>query len=138
MHALKIFLRITKFLGKAILGLLLVLLTAVAAIHLPPVQEQITRKLSNYLSSKIDAKVNIHRVRFSIWGSVTIEDLTVWDPHQDKILSAHKIEVTSNIFKLATGELTFDEIHLAGIDGKLIQSKEGLNIQFIIDAFKPT
>ena len=138
MHALKIFVRITKFLGKAILGLLLIVLIGVALIHLPSVQEQITGKLSNYLSSKIEAKVNIERVKFSILGSVTIEDLTVWDTRQDKIFSAHKIEVTSNIFKLVTGELSFDEIHLAGIDGKLIQSEEGLNIQFIIDAFKST
>ena len=101
-------------------------------------QEQITRKLSNYLSSKIEAKVNIRGVKFSILGNVTIEDLTVWDPHQNKIFSAHKIEATSNIFDLVNGKLIFDEIHLAGIDGKLIQSKEGLNIQFIIDAFKPT
>ena len=138
MHALKIFLRIIKFLGKAILGLLLILLTAIAIIHLPSVQEEITRKLSNYLSSKIEARVNIRGVKFSILGSVTIEDLTVWDPHQNKIFSGHKIKATSNIFELVKGKLIFDEIHLDGIDGKLIQSKEGLNIQFIIDAFKPT
>ena len=138
MHALKIFLRIIKFLGKAILGLLLILLTAIAIVHLPPVQEQITRKLSNYLSSKIEARVNIQGVKFSILGSVTIEDLAVWDPNQNKIFSGHKIKATSNILELVKGKLIFDEIHLDGIDGKLIQSKEGLNIQFIIDAFKPT
>ena len=138
MHALKIFLRIIKFLGKAMLGVLLMLLTAIAIIHLPSMQEEITRKLSNYLSSKIEAKVNIRGVKFSILGSVTIEDLTVWDPHQNKIFSGHKIKATSNIFELVKGKIIFDEIHLEGIDGKLIQSKEGLNIQFIIDAFKPT
>ena len=138
MHALKIFLRIIKFLGKAILGVLLVLLTAIAIVHLPPVQEQITRKLSNYLSSKIEARVDIGGVKLSILGNVTIEDLIVRDRQQNKIFSGHKIKVTSNIFELVKGKLIFDEIHLDGIDCKLIQSKEGLNIQFIIDAFKPT
>src|SRR6186713_705232 len=138
MHALKIFLRITKFLGKGVLALLLILLTVIAIIHIPSVQEEITSKLSNYLSSKIEARVNIGGVKFSILGDVTIEDLTVWDPHENKIFSGHKIKGISNIFKLVTGELIFDEIRLDGIDGKLIQSQEGLNIQFIIDAFKPT
>ena len=137
MHALKVFIRIIKFLGKAIIFLLLILLTAITIVHLPPVQEQITRKLSNYLSSKIEASVNIKGVKLSILGNVTIEDLTVWDPHQNKIFSGHKIEGKSNIFELVTGKLIFDEIHVDGIDGRLIQSKEGLNIQFIIDAFKP-
>ena len=137
LQALKIFVLIIKFIAKVMLGLLLMLLTAIAIIHLPSMQKEITNKLSDYLSSKIEAKVNIRGVKFSIMGSVTIEDLTVWDPHQNKIFSGRKIKATSNIFELVKGKLIFDEIHLEGIDGKLIQSKEGLNIQFIIDAFKP-
>ncbi|HEX5169917.1 MAG TPA: translocation/assembly module TamB domain-containing protein, partial [Cyclobacteriaceae bacterium] len=137
MEALKIFLRIAKFLGKVVLGLLVMLITVLALLHLPPVQKQIARKLSDYLSSKIEARVNIRSVTFSMLGNVAIDDLTVWDRDGNQIFSAHKIEVRSNVFDLVTGELIFDEVHLGGIDGKLIQSKEGLNIQFIIDAFKP-
>lgn len=136
MHGLTIFLRTTKILGKAILGLLVIFLMAIAIVHLPSVQEWGTRKLSNYLSSKIDASVSIRSVKFSIFGDVIIEDLAVWDPGQNTILSARKIEAQSDIFDLLTGELIFDDVHLAGIEGHLVQSKEGLNIQFIIDAFK--
>ncbi|HEX5172025.1 MAG TPA: hypothetical protein VFW11_22760, partial [Cyclobacteriaceae bacterium] len=137
MQSLKIFLRIVKFLGKVVLGLLVMLITVLALLHLPPVQKQVARKLSNYLSSKIEARVNCQSVKFSMLGNVAIDDLTIWDPDSNKIFSAHKIEVRSNIFDLVTGELIFDEVHLGGIEGKLIQSEEGLNIQFIIDAFKP-
>ena len=72
MQARKILLRIVKFLGKAILGLLLALLILVTLIHLPPVQEQVTRKLANYLSAKVGARVDIQRIDFSIFGDVEI------------------------------------------------------------------
>lgn len=109
----------------------------VALIHLPPVQKKITRKLSTYLSSKIEAKVDIQRITFSILGNVAIEELQIWDPNDTKILSAKKIEVASSIYNLVTGDFIFDQVHIAGADFNLIQRKEGLNIQFILDAFKP-
>lgn len=137
MQVPKIFVRITKFLGWAILGLLLMFLIVVVLIHLPPVQKQITRKLSTYLSSKIEAKVDIQRITFSILGNVNIDDLTVWDRDNSRIFSVHKIEVESSIYNLVTGDYIFDEVLIKGVDWKLIQHKEGLNIQFIMNAFKP-
>ncbi len=137
MQTRKILVRIIKLLGKVILGLLLVLLIAVALIHLPPVQKKITSEVSHYLSSKIDARVDIQRIKFSILGSVAIEELGVWDPHGNKIFSARKIEVRSSILDLISGDLIFDEVHIEGADGKLTQDEEGLNIQYIIDAFRP-
>src|SRR3954462_2211500 len=100
MHALKLLLRITKFVGKAILGLLVIIFAVLVIIHIPFVQEQITSKFSDYLSSKIEARVSIERVKFSLLGNVSVENLTVWDPRQNKIFSARKIEVTSNIIDL--------------------------------------
>jgi len=129
-------LRIIKFLGKAILGLFLVLLIMVGLIHLPPIQKQITRSLANYLSSKLEARVDVKRITFSLLGNVIIEDLAVSDPHDKKVFSAGKIEATSNIVDLITGDLIFDEVRLSGVDWKLIQKEEGLNIQFILDAFQ--
>lgn len=137
MQVPKIFVRSTKFLGKALLGLLVILLLLLAIVHLPPVQKQITHKLANYLSSKIESKVDIQGITFSVLGKVAIEDITVWDPNDIKIFSAQKIEVASSIYNLVTGDFIFDQVHIAGAEFKLIQHKEGLNIQFILNAFKP-
>jgi TamB, inner membrane protein subunit of TAM complex len=137
MQVPKIFVRSTKFLGKAIVGLLLILLMVLAILHLPPVQKQITLKLSGYLSSKTEARVDIQRIKFSLLGNATIDDLSVWDPDDTKIFSAHKIEVASSIYNLIKGDFIFDQVHIEGADVNLIQHQEGLNIQFILDAFKP-
>ena len=89
------------------------------------------------MSSKIQARVTLSKIEFSIFGNVGIEGLEVWDINNDKIFSTEKIEGTSNIFQIVTGDFIFDEIHITGFSGRLTQSEKGLNIQFILDAFKP-
>ena len=130
-------LKLSKFVGKLLLVLLFVILSAVALIHVPSIQRQITHRISNYLSSKIKSKVEIQNIYFSILGNVTIENFQVWNPDQHNILSVDKIEVTSNPFKLITGNFNFDEIRIEGVTTQLIQDEEGFNIQFILDAFQP-
>ncbi|MBL7857546.1 MAG: translocation/assembly module TamB domain-containing protein [Cyclobacteriaceae bacterium] len=122
--------------GKVILGLFIILVTAVGIIHIPLVQEHITHAVANYLSAKIDARIAIHRIKFSILGNVVIEDVTVWDPYQTRIFTVQKIEVTTHILDLLTGDFIFDTIRLAGVEGKLIQDGDGMNIQFIVAAFQ--
>ncbi|MDZ7647181.1 MAG: hypothetical protein U5K54_08385 [Cytophagales bacterium] len=90
------------------------------------------------MSSKIETRVAIRSIEFSILGKVIIEDITVWDPDHTKIFSAEQIEVTSGISDLVRGNLIFDKIYIAGVDFHLIQQEDELNIQFIFDAFQST
>jgi translocation and assembly module TamB len=136
MHPRTISLRAVKFLGKIILGFLLVIVLALAVIHLPPVQRRITAALANYLSSKMETRVEIQSIEFSLLGKVTIEDITIWSPDHTKIFSSEQIEVASAISNLVRGNLIFDKVHIAGVDFHLIQDKGQLNIQFIFDAFQ--
>jgi translocation and assembly module TamB len=135
MQAQKIFFRITKFLGKAILWLLLVLIALVAVIHLPIVQKQVTHRLSDYLSSRIGSRVHIEGIDFSIRANLVLKNLEVWDREQTSIFSIQKAEISSSIFGLLKGDYIIDDIRISGVEGKLIQGREGLNIQFILDAF---
>ena len=128
MQTRKIFLRISKFIGKAVAGLLLVLFAVVILVHIPLVQRQITPMESDYLSAKIKSRVEIKSINFSILGDVAIEGLAVWDPEQHKIFSAENIVVSSNITDLITGDLIFDEIRLSGVNGHLTERESGLNI----------
>jgi len=136
MQASKIVLRITKILGKALLGVVIILLIGVALIHLPLVQKKVTGVVANYLSSKIESRVDINSVTFSLLGEVTIKEITVWDRSERKIISARKVEVSTSISNLIKGDYIFNVIHLDGVEGELVQREEGLNIQFILDAFQ--
>jgi len=136
MRTRTIFLRASKLLSKIILGFLLVIVVAVAFIHLPPVQRKITVALANYLSSKTETRIDIQSIEFSLLGKVSVEDITVWDPDHTKIFSAAKIEVTSALSDLIKRNLIFDKVDIADADFHLIQQEDGLNIQFILDAFQ--
>ena len=127
--------KILKFLGKAILVFLLVLLALLLIVHLPPVQHKITRSLSSYLSGRMKAQVDIDDIEFSILGHLSIKGVQVWDPDKYKLFTLQEITVVANTWDLITGKLIVDKIHLEGVDLQLTQREEGFNIQYILDAF---
>jgi translocation and assembly module TamB len=131
-------LRILKFLGKALLSLLVLFILIVLLIHTPIVQQKITRKISAILSAKTEGKIDIRKIEFSILGNVAMEGLDIRDKNDTRILSADKLLLTSSLFDLLSGDYIFDEVRLEGVDGHLVQGRDGLNIQFILDAFTST
>ncbi len=138
MPARKTFLRMIKFLGKALLGLMVLLLLLIFLIHLTSVQQKIAHRLSVFLSSKTKGRVEIDHLEFSLSGNVTIQGLRVWDPDSNQILSAGTITVKSDIFNLLSGDYLFDELQMEEVSGKLMQGEKGLNINFLLDAFAST
>ncbi len=135
MQVRNILLLTSKVLGKAIVGLLAVVLVLLLIIHIPAVQREITPSISRYLSSRIQSRVEIESIQFSIIDNVSIKGLKVWDPESVDIFSSGTVEVNTSILSLIRGNLIFDDIRISGVSGKLIQHEQGLNIQFIIDAF---
>ena len=73
MHVRSKLIRVLKFLGKALVGLLLVFIMLILLLHVPAVQKIITRKAAGFLSAKTHATVAIERIRFSLRGSLVIE-----------------------------------------------------------------
>jgi hypothetical protein len=130
------FIAISRVAGKIVLGLVTILIVVVALIHIPLVQRQITKAVADNLSTTVGADVQIKAIYFSVFGNVTVEGLAVFDPEQNPVFSAQQIEVGFSILNLISGDLIFDEVRLAGVEGNLIQRKDGLNIDFIIEAFK--
>jgi len=129
--------RILKFLGKAILGILLLFILLLLVAHLPSVQQRIKHRLVTFLTEKTKGRVEIEKLDYSIFGNVRITGLQVWDPGSNLILSAGKIEATSNMLDLLSGKYTFGKIAFEDVKAKVIENETGLNIQFIMDAFQP-
>jgi translocation and assembly module TamB len=116
--------------------LVAILIVVVALIHIPLVQRQITKAVADNLSNTVGADVQIKAIYFSVFGNVTVEGLAVFDPEQNPVFAAQQIEVGFSILNLISGDLIFDEVRLAVVEGNLIQGKDGLNIDFIVEAFK--
>ncbi len=127
--------KILKFLGKTILVLLLILLSLILLIHTQPVQKRLTHRLTSYLSAKIGSRVEIEKVRFSLLGNLSIEHLQVWDADSTRIISVNHLRITSDLRDLISGDYIMKELEIEGVDVVLNELEDGLNIQYILEAF---
>jgi len=112
-----------------------ILLLLLVVIHLPPVQKVITRKVSQNLSETVGSEITIDRIQLSVFEGVSIKGLIVKDPAEKVILEAGKIAALPDLMGLMAGNLAINYIGLEDTRGVLEETEEGLNIQFIIDAF---
>lgn len=136
MHARPRILKVLKLLGKAFLGLLLLLFLLILLLHVPAVQKIITRKAASFLSAKTTATVAIDRIRFSLRGNLLIEGVNVQDSAHHEILTIGSMEASANVFNLLKGQYIINQISMKDVRAQLIENEQGLNIQFILDAFQ--
>jgi len=129
--------KLSIFSLKVALGFLLLVLVLLLLVHTPPIQKRITAKVSSYLSATTRGKVDIEEIRFSLWGEIVVKGFVVIDPEGNSLLSAQKLAVRPDIMLLLSGNLAFADVDMAGVNFHLLNTTEGLNIQFIIDAFTP-
>ncbi len=135
MQAKKSLTRILKVLGKAVVGLVILMLLLILLMHVPAVQQSITRKVSGYLSTKLKSKVEIEEMRFSILGHVSVKELRLEDPLQQEILSIGEVKLDVPPREWLSGKMIFNEVLLSDVRANLTQDAEGLNIDFILNAF---
>ena len=122
MHVRSKLIRVLKFLGKALVGLLLVFIMLILLLHVPAVQKIITRKAAGFLSAKTQATVAIERIRFSLRGSLVIEGVNVQNAAHDEILAIGRMEASANIFNLLKGKYIIDQISMKDVRAQLILS----------------
>lgn len=118
-------------------GLLLLLY---AGLSLPSVQNLIRERAEKELSLFLDTKVEIGEIQFIPFNQAVVKDICIYDRQNRKALQIERTGSGIALWRLLWhGELTFTHAELIGMRADIIQESEGmpLNIQFIIDAFKP-
>lgn len=110
------------------------------AISIPAVQEVVRSEAERELSALLGGRLTMDRVRIAPFNEVIIYDATLCDPHGEQVASLGKVGAGIDIFRLILDrkiEVTYAE--LIDLDARLWQQSPDapLNIQFLIDAFKP-
>ncbi|MGL5790056.1 MAG: translocation/assembly module TamB domain-containing protein [Bacteroidales bacterium] len=113
--------------------------TVYVVLSIPVIQSEITTTLSKELSEYFDASVEIKEVKPELFDKISLREVTIKDQHNATILSANKIAANINLWKLTKRRLVINTIQLFSFDAHLYResSHDPLNIQFIIDKFKP-
>lgn len=106
---------------------------------MPSVQEYIKEKIVAELRSKLNTDLNIGSLYIKPFNTIQLNDIYLNDHAGDTILNAGKIYASFELLPLLHDKLTITDARLS--DFEIYLSKDNpnapLNIQFIIDAFKP-
>lgn len=135
--------KLLKILGKIFLGLLewvlIVIFLFALAIRSSSFQTYSAQKVTEFLSAELDAEIRIDKIDISFFDKVFIQGIFVEDHHKDTLASIGEIAININALELNKLVFTLDNVALknARINLKKYKEEDHLNIQYLVDYFKP-
>lgn len=112
---------------------------AFGLLNMPAVQEYAKNIIVNELEKKIGTELGIGKLHFSPFNTLELDSIYLYDQSKEKILMADRISAGVDVLALMRGKIVITSAWLS--DFEIHLSKETteapLNIQYIIDAFKP-
>lgn len=129
--------KIGRIVLKTVLILLGVVILVVILIQAPPVQAWLKGRATDWLSKKLQTRVEIDRLLIRFPSSVLLEKVYVEDLKKDTLLYTGQLEVNLNMWKLFSSEISINEIYLKQVTANVQRTMPDtvFNFQFIVDAF---
>lgn len=139
MNLKKIFLIGLKISIGILVTVLLLLIAAAVLLHNESFQNKILKDVTQLLSEKMDTKVQIDSVSFSLYGQyIHLYGIEVEDREQRKFLQLDTLSTSIKLWPLLKNEVRLSGTKVAGLRAELYKDSlhTPANYQFIIDAFK--
>lgn len=126
-----------KWVGRIILGILLLLILLVLIIHTAPVKNFIRGKLESYLSNKTHSEVHIAAINYRLPKWAELDGVFLRDKAGDTLLYGGKARVDINMLKLFKGQYEISSIELGNIVLNISRkpNDSAYNFQYLLDAF---
>ena len=131
----RILIRISKVLGKTLLGIFIFLYLFIAILNSTIVQSFLAAKVSDYFSKEWKAKVSIGGLEIRPILTVALKDVYLEDPNKDTVATLGYLEASFKKFEFVKG-LEFSNVSLNDVNFNLDVGDGNLNLSFIIDYFK--
>lgn len=139
---------VIKTLYKAARGILFSAIIVVVALYLiiyillsvPSFQNTVKGTVEKELSALIGSKVEIKSLDISPFNEVMARGISVYDLKGEKCLDVEALGGGIRLWRLLSDrKIEFNYVEIIGLDASIVQEHKdsALNIQFIIDAFKP-
>jgi len=108
-------------------------------LNMESVQESIKNYIVDELKEKLKTEISIDKLHIQPFNTVELNGIALYDRENDKILYAEKLYAKISLLPLLKKNVLITSIRLSNFDAVLSKetSDSPLNIQFIIDAFKP-
>lgn len=129
---------ILRYLGRSFEWLVILIFLLFFLIRMPLIQTIAAKQGAEYLSKELNAEIQIDRLEVIFPTTVIIEGLRVKDTENKPVLNSGKIMASLSVLNLVANKYVLSKVELKNTTAHLSKSKRGvLNIQFIIDFFKP-
>lgn len=115
--------------------LVLLLVLCWVALHIPVVQNWIIKKVAADLSSKLNTRISIKHIDFSLFNKMEMEGLLVEDQKRDTLLYAGKATVNITDWFFFKDKVTLHYIGLKDATVNMNRSDSVWNYQFMVDYF---
>lgn len=118
----------------SLLGLVLLILIV---IQFPGPQHFLTNKITTYVSTKINSRVEIGNLNIAFPKDISLTDLYVEDLHHDTLLYAHSIKINLNLFDLLSQKLELKDVSLEKLTAHIYREfpDTTFNYSFIPQSF---
>src|SRR5690554_5223188 len=118
---------------------MILLITLAFLIRTSSFQTYLAHKSTNYLSQIIDSKVTIGKVDIAFFDKIYFDQLYVADQHQDTLAYIDELYVNYSLYGMLSLQFNVDNVEIRNVRFSLkrYEGEEKLNLQFLIDAFKP-
>lgn len=112
---------------------------AFGLLNMPAVQEYAKDILVEELRSKIGTELGVGKLHFSPLNTIELDSIYLYGQSNEKILMADKISAGIDVLSLIRGKIVITSAWLNDFEIHLSKetSDSPLNIQYIVDAFKP-
>ncbi|MDE5611093.1 MAG: hypothetical protein K2I90_03635, partial [Odoribacter sp.] len=121
--------RLTKYLGRILLAIFLLLLFFVSLIYLPPVQRVIKTKATDYLLQHYGLTVEIGRFRLGFPANLVLEEVYCGQVASDTLLVLKSLHLKVGIGKIFHRQLTVDDFTVKGVRLGMTNAVSGMGLQ---------
>lgn len=117
-------------------GLLVLIVLAVAALQFHGVQKYIAQKAVSFISEKTNTRIEIGSVNIAFTHSVVIKDIFIESRQQDTLLSVQSLAVDVNLLGLFSNEINLTNISIDSLTTHITRTlpDSSFNFDFVLNA----
>lgn len=108
-------------------------------LNMESVQEYAKDIIVKELKEKLDTELGIKKLKFQPFNSISLDSVYLYDKNNKEVLLAEEISVHLDLFHILHNKIVITSARISDFEVNLYKptAQDSLNIQFIIDAFKP-
>lgn len=125
-----------RFVSWTVWGIILLNLMLMGVSHIPAAQRFIGNKVADVVGRQIGTQVNVGRVDLGFLNRIIIDDLTILDQQQRRMIRVARLSAKVDLAPLTKGKISISSAQLFGAHLNLyrLKKEDDHNFQFLLDS----